>query len=241
MVKPFFFNNSNDPSVNTNLHYATKINDSTFKYQGEMSGVNTETLEGVPSIDSSDILYFVSTRSYDQTHSTIYRGTFDKGKVSNVELVSGLSKQQGGWVNFDVEVNQEGDILYYVDGKFDASGGPYEANFVLAEKINGEFQRSKNTSIFEYVNTDNLEYAACISSDMLELYFTRVKAPLSSSSIPEIFVATRNSIDEPFNQPYKIESITGFVEAPAISPDDKTIYYHKKENGKFGLYMIQKK
>jgi hypothetical protein len=31
-----FFNNSNDPSVNTNLRYAERIDDLTFKYKGEV-------------------------------------------------------------------------------------------------------------------------------------------------------------------------------------------------------------
>jgi len=40
------FNNSNDPSVDMNLHYAERIDDLTFAYRGEIAGVNTPSLEG---------------------------------------------------------------------------------------------------------------------------------------------------------------------------------------------------
>src|SRR5262245_14073518 len=62
-----FFNNSNDPSVNTNLHCAERINDLTFEYKGEVAGVNTRALEGVPTMDKNGDFYFVSTRSYKET------------------------------------------------------------------------------------------------------------------------------------------------------------------------------
>jgi len=74
--KYLFFNNSNDPRVNTNLHWATRIDDLTFQYKGEIQGVNTNALEGVPSMDRNSVFYFVSNRSYDQTASTIYRALF---------------------------------------------------------------------------------------------------------------------------------------------------------------------
>jgi hypothetical protein len=50
-----FFNNSNDPSVNTNLHWAERIDDLTFQYRGEIAGVNTTSLEGVASMDRNNV------------------------------------------------------------------------------------------------------------------------------------------------------------------------------------------
>jgi len=92
----------------------------------------------------------------------------------------------------------------------------------------------------EKINTSALEYAACISADKLELYFTRLQVPITPSSLPEIFVSRRTDSNEEFGAPVKIQSITGFVEAPTISPDQKTLYYHKKENNIFRLYMVRK-
>ncbi len=236
------FNNSNDATANTNLHWATKIDEVTFQYKGEVTGVNTASLDGVPTMDENGILYFVSTRDYTATLSTIYESNFLNGVASHVALTKGVSKNQAGWVNFDVEVTANGELLYFVDGRFDQAGGPYESDIVIAQKTNTAFQRLSNSNeILEHVNSDELEYAACISANNLELYFTRVALPLSSTSTPQIYVSGRNNANEPFGLPNKIESITGFVEAATISPDGNNLYYHKKEaGGMFGLYLTKR-
>lgn len=234
-----FFNNSNHPSVNTNLHIAKRINDVTFEYQGELKGVNSESLDGVATMDNSNNFYFVSTRSYNQTLATIYTGQFENDSVSNITLVIGISKNQAGWVNFDVEVSKDGNFLYFVDGRFDENGGPYEADIAIAERTDAGFQRI-SPDLLKNINTSALEYAACLSSDMLELYFTRVDAPISETSMPKIYVSTRESVSRPFRKPYRIEMIDGFVEAATISPNNQIIYYHKLEGQKYVLYMVRK-
>ena len=250
MMEPFMsrdgntllFNNLNAAPENTNLHWATRMNDSTFEYKGEVTGVNTTDLEGVPSLDQAGELYFVSTRNYVTTLSTLYQSEFANGIATNVRLVEGLSKMQAGWLNFDVEVSADGSTLYFVDGLFNQSGTPTTADLAIAKKNGSGFQRISNSnSLLQNVNTNALEYAACISVDQLELYFTRVETPITSSSSPAIFLARRQRVDEPFGGPFRIESIRGFAEAATIAPDQKTIYFHMKENDKFGLYMIRKK
>jgi hypothetical protein len=236
------FNNSNATTENTNLHWATKINDSTFYYKGEIAGVNTADLEGVPTLDSTGTLYFVSTRNYATTLSTLYQSTFSAGKATDVNLVSGVSKAEAGWVNFDVEVSSDGQTLYFVDARFNQTGTPQSADLVMAKKVGSAFQRVANsTDLLQAINTDALEYAACISSNQLELYFTRVATPLTITSSPEIFRSTRTSVSEPFSNPIKVHAMLGFVEAPTIAPDQKTLYYHKKENDTYVLYMSKKK
>lgn len=236
-----FFNNSNAPDAITNIHYALRVDKLNFIYQGELIGINTSALEGVPTMDETGKFYFVSTRSYFSTLASLYKGDYENGAVTNIELIPGLSKNQPGWLNFDVEVSKDGNHLFFVDGRFDENGGPHEANLVLASKnSSGEFERVTGQNIFKYINTKDLEYAACISADIMELYFTRIKAPISIHSVPEIFVATRESTSAPFSQPYKIDVITGFVEAATISPDGIKIYYHKLEEDKYQLYMVEK-
>lgn len=234
-----FFNNLNHSDVNTNLHFASKINDSVFQYMGEIKGVNTEYLEAVPSMTNSSEFYFISTRSYNQTLSTIYIGVFNNDSLSEIKLVSGISKEQAGWVNFDVEVSKDGNFLYATDGLFDENGGPYESDLVEAVNNTDKFERTDNKNLVS-INTVDLEYATCISTNMLELYFTRVKVPLTETSVPEIYVATRASLNEAFGEPYKIKETMGFVEAPTLSPDNQILYYHKRDNNKFELYMIVK-
>ena len=236
------FNNLNSLPENTNLHWATKINDTTFQYKGEIAGVNTTELEGVPTLDNASNLYFVSTRNYGTTFSSLYQCNFAAGTATNVQIVNGVSKLQADWVNFDVEVSADGQTLYFVDGQFDQTGNPKIADFVIAKKNGLGFQRVLNSNEFmQNINTSALEYAACISADELEFYFTRLQLPITANSLPEIFISTRQSKNEAFGSPTKIQSITGFAEAPTISPDQKTLYYHKKENNFFVLYMVRKK
>jgi hypothetical protein len=231
------FNNLNAAPENTNLHWATRVDDLTFQYKGEIAGVNTSYLEGVPSLDQTGTLYFVSTRSYDQTLSSIYSASFSNGSVTALSLVGGISKNIPGWLNFDVDVDITGNYLYLVDGRFDAGGGPHDADIFIAQKAGTTFQRLSNDHLAG-VNSGELEYAACISHDNLELYFTRVAAPLTSTSEPQIFGTTRKSTGDPFETAVKIEAALGFVEGPTLSPDGNRLYFHKLENGKFVIYSL---
>lgn len=232
------FNNRNDPSVNTDLHFAERIDALTFQYRGEMKGVNTPALEGVPTADRHNILYFVSTRSYDKTLSTIYRGTFANGEVSGIELVSGISRLEPGMVNFDVEVSLEGDMLYFVDAKFGRSG-PETADIVIARRTATGFQRVRDgPEIMKHINTSALEYAPCISADGLTLLFTRARP--DSGVAPSIYWSRRTSTTDSFGPPARLVTLEGFVEAPTLSPDEKSLYFHKLESGRFVIYRASR-
>src|SRR5258707_14101987 len=54
-----FFNNSNS-AKDTNLYYATHIDDVTFQFQGEIGGVNSTMIDAVASMDADNTFYFVS-------------------------------------------------------------------------------------------------------------------------------------------------------------------------------------
>lgn len=236
------FNNSNDPAVNTNLHWATRTDDTHFVYQGEISGINTTSLDAVASLDRNGVLYFVSTRTYFTDLNSLYRGNFSQGAVDQITAVTGPSKNQPGWLNFDAAINAAGDQLYLVDGRFDANGGPYEADIAIAEKTGAGFQRLGNsTDLLSQVNTSALEYAPCISENGLELYFTRTDAPLVPTSITQIYVAVRNNTSESFGVPVKLNALTGFVEAPTLTADGTRLYFHQREStGKFALYLTRR-
>ena len=230
-----FFNNLNDPAVNTNLHWAERIDDLTFQYKGEIAGVGTSALEGVASMDRNNTFYFVSTRSYNQTLSTIYRGTFANGAVSGVELVPGISALTPGMVNFDAEISPDGNTLYFVDSQFSAAGIPLTADIVIAERSGTGFSRATNSAnIMQQINTSSvLEYAPAISASGLELFFTRLEG---NNAI--IYSSTRSDVSSPFGAPKQIQAITGFVEGPTLSPDEKSLYYHKRENSLYVIYRV---
>src|SRR5450432_2537861 len=152
------FNNLNAPPENTNLHWATKINDSTFLYKGEIAGINTVDLEAVPTLDNAGNLYFVSNRNYTNTLSTLYQCHFSNGTATDVQLLNGVSRLMAGWVNFDVEVSADGQSLYFVDAQFDQTGNPVTADLVMAEKNGLGFRPSSvSDAILKNINTDALE------------------------------------------------------------------------------------
>ena len=232
--KYLFFNNSN-AAVNTNLHWAQRIDGLTFQYRGEIGGVNTTALEGVPSMDRNNVFYFVSTQSYVTTLSTLYRGTFKNGTISGVDRVSGVSASKLGMVNFDAEISPDGNTLYFVDGLFNFPNPvPVTADILIAERRGVNFVRLANSAdIMRQINTGALEYAPAISASGLEIFFTRLKGRASA-----IHVSTRANTSAPFDTPKRIQAITGFVEAPTLSVDEKSLYYHKDENGLFVIYRV---
>jgi hypothetical protein len=120
-------------------------------------------------------------------------------------------------------------------------GLPKTSNIKVAVNGNGEFKTLENSDyLLHNINTDALEYAPSISSDGLVLYFTRARGLGTNKVELKIYGAKRNSVDEPFGPPKAISSITGFVEAPSISTNGKTIYYHKKEAGKHYICTVSR-
>jgi hypothetical protein len=230
------FNNRNEAPENTNLHWAKWVDDLTFQYLGEIQGVNTPALEGVPSMDRDGNLYFVSTRSYEQSRSTIYRARFHDGVASSVELVEGVSRKVPGWVNFDAEISADGRTLYFVDGYFGGAGYPQKASIVAAIRARNGFSRG-NGKMFENVNRNGLQYAPNVSADELELFVTRVLR-MEPGAEPSIYRSVRAATDQPFTPPQRVSAIQGFAEASTLSPDGRALYYHARVEGKFRLRRV---
>jgi hypothetical protein len=232
------FNNRNQAPVNTNLFWAERKNDLTFEFRGEIAGVNTDALEAVASVDSSGMLYFVSTRSYAQTYSTLYRAPFKNGIASAPALVPGVSKATPGWVNFDAEISADGTSLYFVDSYFGSAGSPQNASIVLAQRSGTGFVRSSLTSLAA-VNMAGLNYAPCTTASELELFFTNVGG-IGTGAEPSIYRSARVNTSEAFSAPQRISAIEGFTEAPTVTPDDSGLYYHALVNGRYVLRFVQR-
>jgi hypothetical protein len=232
-----FFNGSNDPSVNTDIYYASRVDDVTFAFRGPIQGINTPSLEAVASLDELGNFFFVSPRSYSTTLSTIYSGSFSTGSVSNVALVPGISRKQAGMVNFDAEISADGSTLWFVDSHF-RSGTADAADIVIASRQGSGFvRRPDSASLLQNVNTVALEYAPCISADGLELLFTRYD-PRRPSSPPEIYRTTRVNGNSAFDPPQRVASATGYVEAPTLSGDGHSLYFHRKDGKQFVIYRL---
>lgn len=233
------FNNLNDPAVDTNLHYAERVDDLTFRYRGELAGANTPALDGVPTLDRRNNLYFVSLRSYESSLSTIHHGVFSHGRVAGVALVPGLSRKEARQVNFDVDVSPDGNTLYFVDARF-GRGGPETADLVVAQRQGESFVRRPDSAVLlQHVNTDALEYAPCISADGLTLLFTRARLSLVGGSVA-IYMAQRTRSTEPFGPPVRLAALDGLVEAPTFTPDERAIYFHRKDGARYVIYRASR-
>jgi hypothetical protein len=234
------FNNRNDPRINTDLFYARRVDDDTFDFVGPVGGVNSAALDAVPSVDRNGVFYFISTRSYDQTLSTVYRGHFTQGIVTDVQPVKGIAARRRGELYFDAHVNAVGDALYLSSGVFTGGAAPESADLVIAERSGSAFTTVPgDTILFKNVNTpDALEYAAAVSANELELFFTRFDPARKKIAILR---STRTEPNVPFGPPARIASVDGFVEAPALSADKRSLYFHKNEGGHFVLYRVVRK
>lgn len=238
--KYLFFNNRNDPSINTDIYYAARMNDQTFTFLGPVTGVNSPELDAVASLDTLGNFYFVSTRSYATTLSTIHSGQFSGGTVGNVALVPGVSLQQAGRVNFDAEISANGQTLWFDDGQYSSTGVLQAASIAIADRQGSVFvRRADSASLLQTVNASGLNYGACISVDSIELFFTRVDSVTSGVS-PAIYRATRTDLNSAFGTPQLVAAATGFVEAPTLSADGHSLYFHKLVNGTFVIYLVQR-
>jgi hypothetical protein len=243
-----FFNNLND-GINTKLYYATKINDATFNYVGELLGSNQTTtphLDAVADMDSNGNFYWTSTRNYPDELNNLFHGNFSDGNVSDISRVEGdFNMNTPGWLVMDHGISLDGQFLYFSNARLDEANciGPCETILGVAQKNDAlEFNTLPNSaSILQNINdSDYIYYAPCVSSDNLELYFTRyLKGQITSGTVFEICVAVRSSSLSEFSIPKVLfsEAISDLIEAPTLTVDKKIMYYHRKTSDSHKIVM----
>jgi len=243
-----FFNNLND-GINTKLYYATKVNDSTYNYIGELIGTNQTTtphLDAVADMDINGDFYWTSTRNYPTELNNLFHGTFSNGNVIDIERVQGdFNMNTPGWLIMDHGISLDGQYLYFNNARFDDINcvGPCETTLGIAQKENGSaFSTLPNSdSILQNINDVNyIYYAPCISSDNLELYYTRyLKGEITSGTVFEICVAIRPNTLSDFSVPKVLfsEVIANLIEAPTLTVDKNRIYYHRKTSDSHKIVM----
>jgi len=246
------FNNGNaahstEGKRNLDLFHAQRIDDQTFRYLGEIKGTSSDTVDGAPSLDKNNRIFFTSPRDYEKTLATIYTGIFKNGEVTHLNLLRGnISPNKPGWLNMDVEIGADGRMLVYSVNQWNTDFNiPQTSNLHVAQWVGDRFERwDDSDAIFRNINTDDLEYAPLVSADQLMISFTRGSLTFKDGKFrgmtSRILVATRQSANEPFGKPLRIRAITGFVEGSTITPDKKVLYYHKKEGDTFRLYSVRR-
>jgi hypothetical protein len=234
-----FFNNRNDPPERTDLHWAERVNDHTFRYRGLVHGANSAALDGVATLSGNGRFCFVSTRSYFETLGPIYCGAWERGALHDAVLQAEASVRTLGRLMFDVEISADGETLVLSDGLFHGGVAPACADLRMARWRDGRFALAPQADpLLAHVNGPGLDYTAGLSADGLTLAFTRLRASLPMFANAEIWVARRASQDAPFDAPQRIRAIAGFAEAPTFAPDGRAIYFHKRERGRFTLWRL---
>lgn len=239
------FNDKNEP--NKDIHWSKRINDRIYEYQGKVQNTVSKKVDAAPSFDGLGNIYFTSLKAYSGNSQSIFVSKFQDGIAVDPVLVDGniyVKKQNKPfmvWISLDPDVTDDGKLMFYSEGRFDPRAGfPYPFNVRGAERVNGQFLKIKD-EILKNINTNNLEYAPAISSDGLEIFFTRIAKVNGQPKMLGIYTAKRSSIYEPFSSPGKIMAITGDVEAPVLSGDENYLYYHRRYQGKFKAYRVTRK
>jgi len=243
-----FFNNLND-GINTKLYYASFVNDSVFNFTGELSGTNQDQpphLDAVPDMDSDGNFYWTSTRDYPNRLDNLFHGEYTDGSVKNTGRLQGdFYKDIPGWLVMDHGVSANGEFLYFNNARFDSQNcqGPCETELGIARKVNDSTFMTipESSAILQNIsNPDYIYYAPAISSDNLELYFTRfLKGPVTTETQVEICVAIRKAATDNFSPPQVLFSdfISDIIEAPTLTSDKRVIYYHRKSAGIHKIVM----
>jgi len=238
-----FFNSLND-AQDTNILYALKTASGSFDYAGEVAGVNGEVphLDAVSSMSDDGVFCFISTREYPDVMENFFSGVFADGAVTGLNRVQGdFYILSPGWLIMDAEISRDGNSLYYVNARFAGNAFPEESSIGIAVKSGSEYLKDAQSADFlaHINNADHLVYAPSSSDDGMELYFTRFS---SLTRKTEICVSTRSRTGDAFSIPSVIPISGAGVEAPSISRDGNTLYYHKLGgDGKYHIYRMTRR
>ncbi len=242
--KYLLFNNNGS---NKDLFYAEYINDTTFAFKGEISGVNSAYVDATPSLDSAGRFFFMSTRELDSTFKTVFCGTFSQGTVSDVHRVEGsINIALPYWINMGAAISHDGNFLFVSNAKFTSDGKfDFKGNIHLGIKSGTGFNlMNDEDKILANINTSEAaQYAPELSANGLELFYSQVT--VSSPPSFSLCYAKRENVTAPFGKPIFItepfkDNPNATVEAPTLSFDGKRLYYHKKEGNTFSIFMLER-
>lgn len=236
-----FFNSLND-GINTRLYYATRVDDSTFTYMGEVGGVNEPNnpqLNGVASLDTTGNFVWVSARNYPIDFDNLHRGNFVNDSCTSINRVHGnFYIYSPGWIVMDAMITNDGSELYYCNAFFDTCIGPCAGTMGIAARVNDStFNTIANSAtLLQHVNDTNyIVYAPNLSVDGLELYYTRL---MKGTFNTEICVSVRATVTDTFSSPMVLHAeLPNLPEAPTVNANADLMYYHKKYNGTFAIFL----
>ncbi len=251
----FLFFNSGHREGNKDLHFARRLR-GTWVYRGEIGpGINTpKQVQGNPTMDARGHFYFIDTSVSHMARSGLFDP--DSGHVDGLHELDFLPDREVHFLrqrfsgNMGVEISADGKELYYSRATWDLNlwmpGDILAADILLCVRTGERFVCNEEQArrIMRNINTDALEYAAALSRNGLELFFTRMDRDSIRRGRPvsRIMHARRSTRRDPFGRPTEILAIghQDFVEGPALNADEHWLYYHKRVGGKFRLFRVRR-
>ena len=210
------------------------------------AGLQTPTVDGNPALDQDGGFFFISTRTYPNPSETIHAATLTVtgsppvATVSGIRRLDGLTRSGAPWASQGVQVTWDSQWLFFDEAKFDGAL-PSQSDIVAARRSGATFTRLSDAeleALLGKVNTATfLEYAEALSADGRELFFTRTWVDLThlDQVVMCVMRSTRADATGPFDLPGHLavtNPVPGVVmEAPSLSPDEKTLYYHRRSVG----------
>lgn len=114
-------------------------------------------------------------------------------------------------------------------GQFGAGSFPSRSSLAVFHRSGDGFAPDPGRTGLGAVNRPGrLDHAVSVSADGLELYFIR-DDPRRGVAVVER--AVRPSVTRPFGSVQPVAAITGFAEAPSLSTDGRTLYFHQRLAG----------
>jgi hypothetical protein len=248
----FLFFNTGKAENHKDLHFAEFIHGQ-WVYRGQIGpGINTgKYAEANPTMDSRYNFFYIDSNNEQMVKTARFAVT---GKLHDLKSFTGVPGReikifaQKFHGNMGVEVSADGTMIFFSRATWGMKGfklGKLQGSDIFLTMKKGNkyvFDKVESERIMKNINTRNLEYAAAISTDGLELFFTRldINDYKTGRIRSKIMRSTRESLTAPFSKPEMIDAIGGsdFVEGPAISKDGRELYYHKHDGKKFKLYKV---
>lgn len=249
-----FWNDKPAEDSNMDLHYAVRQPNGHYEYVGPLSGAASPgALDGVPSLDEAGNFYFISTRTFSTNSQTIFAGQVQVeglGKLSLGDVRAAddaIPKNGPGVLAMDVDVSSDGALAFASRATF--SGKPFPDQSALAlYRVSSRALAAHEASeaLLRNVNSQEcLVYAASLSRDLLELYYTVAPVGTLREDQFRIAVSKRASPDLPFQRGEIITAVAGkMTEGPSITHNDggKYLLFHKKDpaSGKFRVFRVRR-
>lgn len=231
-----FFNNRNEPAEETDLHWATRLDDLTFLYRGRVAGANSGHLDGVASVARDGTFALTSLRAWESEGATIWMGRWANEALTDLDILIQLRPGAPPRFNMDGELSASGARFYVTDNRWALIGGLRTSDIRLSIREDGRWRRAPEyDDWFAAINTrEGLEFAPATNEAETELYFTRLTRPFLRAPRFETFVSVRSDPSEAFGAPQRIDALQGYVEAPTVAPDG-ALYIHSMLSGRFTI------